>query len=508
MLTPILLICISVVPLHLAQDPLQAAESVHWEALEARFLAGERGAGDAIVAQGNAAIPLLVRVMANQEAGVHQFLSANLLGEIGTEACIDPLMVGLKHPWFNVRRCAALALGKMNAARSKEAIQELADLDPFSIVSEDGKGVLFLVRESAQKALGMFKEFTEVFLEDAAHRPPIELNLPKKKCKWPFPGGFEKQNLYNNYQQPTDGYVHAAMDLLQEAGTKVRAVQAGTVALIATNYPAWDTHHFFIIEPEAGSGEGWNYTHVDPSTYTFKVGDKVRAGEVLGKVVDFSLGDNDGIDHLHLHYVAFEQKEDLSVEMHSLFDPLQRFSWTDEESPTIHLPFHFVRANSFKEFEQESGVSVVNGKVDILATISDMAHRNHISNWMTPVVTLEITSKRAQPWRKLVLDQRGAMHDERQTRALYLTWKQRKDWTSGLAPSPVPYVLVVTNTDGDGVIEADDAWHAWNTSQKLEDGSARFPDGEYQVTLRTWDLAGNMAVESMSVQVRNQESGQ
>ena len=44
--------------------------------------------------------------------------------------------------------------------------------------------------------------------------------LPQR-LPFPFPGSFRDQNVFNNYQQPTDGYVHAALDIMQDAGTEV-----------------------------------------------------------------------------------------------------------------------------------------------------------------------------------------------------------------------------------------------------------------------------------------------
>lgn len=482
------------------QDP---NDPLDWAQLESRFRAGEAAASQELISYGDASIKLLQKIMSDPKAGASQFVAANVLGDIGSPACVAPLLQGLEHPWFNVRRCAALALGRIGDPSVIPQLEKLAAEDPFQYVDPDSGEKSFLVRLDAESALKRLRGFEEILLEDASVLPQIRLELPKKKLAWPFKGGFKAQNLYNNYQQPTDHYVHAALDLLQPAGTQVRAVAAGTVASIATNYPDWTTHHFFLVEPEAGSGEAWCYTHVDPASYTFKVGDKIRAGEVLGEVVDFGLGDRDGVDHLHLHYVAFSELEDGSVKMHSLFDPLQRFAWKDQEDPTIHLPFRFSRDGQSELLPLGRGKPILSGKIDILAAISDKAFRQHTANWMVPVVTLEIHSKSADPWRKLVLDQRGPMTDDRQTSALYLPSQERMAFTEDLPRNPVAYVLRLTNTDGDGVIEADDEMHCWNTGMVLEDGKRRFPDGDYEIIVRAWDLAGNQAEAKMMVQVQN-----
>ncbi|MCP4098274.1 MAG: hypothetical protein GY748_18745, partial [Planctomycetaceae bacterium] len=167
--------------------------------------------------------------------------------------------------------------------------------------------------------------------------------------------------------------------------------------LVATNYPDWNTHHYFVIEPEAGSGEGWSYTHVDPASFTFKIGDRVRRGQLLGEVVDFSIGEMDGIDHLHLNYVSFRKQPDGKYELTSLYDPLSRFEFSDKFKPTVHTPFHFVRNGTFEPFAPVDGLPEVSGKVDILAAISDCAYEKHIANWMTPVVTLEISGAEIEP---------------------------------------------------------------------------------------------------------------
>lgn len=490
-------------PQELGGGGTEARTDSAWRELQARFRILGGGAYKEFVASGSEAIPWLVEILEDSSSGTAQFMAANALGEIGARECVDPLLNALHQKWFNVRRCAALALGEIGDPRALPALERLAQTDPFLWINPDTKEELYLVRIDARQALEVLVGQVEIFLEDASKLPPMNFEMAAGKCRWPFPGGLREQRLYNNYQQPTDSYVHAGMDLLQGAGTEARAVEAGTVAAIATNYPDWDTHHFFIIEPEAGSGEGWCYTHLDPASFDFKVGNKISAGQVLGRVVDFSVGENDGVDHLHLHYVSFVVGPDGKVEFHSLYDPLLRFDWEDDQKPTIHTPFRIVRDGGLEPLDESGGTPRLTGKVDILVAISDCAYRGHVANWMTPVVTLEIAGEGVAPWRKLVLDQRGELKNARHTEALYLSGKERAPFVADFPRNPIAYILKVTNTDGDGVLERSDKRSAWDTAQCDEDGERRFPDGAYEIIVRAWDLAGNKAEERMRVWVEN-----
>ena len=62
----------------------------------------------------------------------------------------------------------------------------------------------------------------------------------------------------------------------------------------------------------------------------------------------------------------------------------------------------------------------------------------------------------------------------------------------------------LTSTDGDGVIEAGDKLQAWNTAEKVG-GRPRFPDGEYTVTVRAWDIKRNQGTQTAKVRVVNKK---
>lgn len=486
-----------------------------------RFRANDQAAYHELVEAGEAAIDGLALIMKDEKLGViTRFMAANVLGDIGKKRAVEPLIEALRAPEYNLRRCAALALGKIRDERAKKPLEELAEKDPFVYHDPESGKDLYLVREDARRALdilagrvaaddsGLVKE-KEIFLADATKPPPSPVKVRLERLPFPFKGGFKDQNVFNNYEQPTDAYVHAGLDIMQPPGTEVSAVADGWVALVYTNYPEWKTHHLFIVTTEKegkdkNSGEGWCYTHVDPDSYTFEIGERIHKGDVLGRVVDFYVGANKGADHLHLHYVRFTRDAKGKVDFASLVDPLLFFDYEDTEKPVIHEPIRFVRAGTLDEFAADKdGIATVSGDVDVIAGISDFAYAGQGCNWMVPVVTIEIQGGKSKPWRKLVMDQRGEVGDAAAATALYVKYEAKQRWLKDVPAFPPIHFVFATHTDGDGMLEKADALQTWSTAERDERGERRFPDGVYQVTLRAFDLKENKAERTVKVRVEN-----
>ena len=329
-----------------------------------------------------------------------------------------------------------------------------------------------------------------------APRPPVTKPLP-----WPFPGNQENQNIFNNYQQATDIYIHCGLDFIQPAGTPVTAVDSGYVATVYTNYPDWITHYFFIVTPKQGGNVGWCYTHLDPHTFTFKEGDFIRQGQKLGSLVDFSVGNQPGVAHLHLHYVSFTRDASGKVNVHSLIDPLYFFDCKDTEPP-VFQPLRFVRESVSQQFQADAaGVVTVSGRVDILAAVTDSAFPGHMGNLGVPVVMFSI-SDGTHTMQKLVVDHRGDVGDETRVKPLYLSYNEKKAFFN---PDSFPryQMLRVTKTDGDGRITPRDAMECWDTTARDRSGKSLWPDGQYSVNVYAWDIAGNQAIVGATVQVKN-----
>jgi murein DD-endopeptidase MepM/ murein hydrolase activator NlpD len=472
-----------------------------------------------LVALGEPGIEGLAQILHDKSLTSQQrFFAANVLGDIKSSQVVDPLMQALGDSDFNVRRCAAMALGKIGNPSAKPALERLAQSDPVAWRDPQTGKVRFLVREAARDALKLLaggapaseepnlKKEKEIFLSDATKAPPFKPSIKIRRLPWPFPGTFKEQNVWNNYQEPTDIYIHAGLDLLLPAGTEVWAVEDGYAAVIFPDNPDNKTHRSFVITTKKGGNEGWCYTHVDPDSYKFKIGDRVKQGQALGKLVDFYVGKNKGADHLHFHYVRFHKGPTGNVQVENLVDPLFFFDYDDTAAPRIVDPLRFVRKGTLDEFPKgEDGRAAVSGRVEVVAGISDNAYEGQSCNWMAPVVTVEITGESAKPWRKLVLDQRGLVTGKEKPGALYLTVEEGEKWRKDLPRFPGVFFAKVTSTDGDGIIEPSDRLQAWETVERDAAGKPRFPDGVYTVTVRAWDLKGNRAARSATVRVENKK---
>ena len=321
---------------------------------------------------------------------------------------------------------------------------------------------------------------------------------------WPFPGDYKEQTIVNNYQQATDDYIHSGLDFVHRAGTSATAVDSGYVAAIVRNPAPSRTHDYFIITPKKGGNEGWCYTHMDSDSLTFKEGDFVRQGRRLGSLARFSVNGKPGDDHLHLSYVRFNRNASGTPVVHSLLDPLYFFDYKDTERP-IFQRLRFVTEGTLEEFRPDAaGVVTVNGKVDVLAAISDTAIPGQFCNFGVPLVMLSISDGN-HTVQKLVLDHRGDVGDEKQTKPLYLSVEERRTFFDPLS-IPRYQMLRVTKSDGDGKITPRDAAHCWDTRAKDGRGKPQWPNGRYSVNVYAWDIAGNREVQGAYVQVDNKSS--
>lgn len=134
--------------------------------------------------------------------------------------------------------------------------------------------------------------------EDAApEEEPIEETVSEVKAVWPVEGEIQRDYCMDALQyDPTmsDWRTHDGLDLSAEIGTKVLAVQNGTVLRVFS-----DDLYGTTVVIDHGSGLVISYANLEqvPTVYE---GDSVSAGDVIGSVGDTAKCESLQEGHLHL----------------------------------------------------------------------------------------------------------------------------------------------------------------------------------------------------------------
>ena len=134
--------------------------------------------------------------------------------------------------------------------------------------------------------------------EDAApEEEPIEETVSEVKAVWPVEGEIQRDYSMDALQyDPTmsDWRTHDGLDLSAEIGTKVLAVQNGTVLRVFS-----DDLYGTTVVIDHGSGLVISYANLEqvPTVYE---GDSVSAGDVIGSIGDTAKCESLQEGHLHL----------------------------------------------------------------------------------------------------------------------------------------------------------------------------------------------------------------
>ena len=479
------------------------AEPGYWQFAALNALAQKAKGSDAKTRR--SIIAMVIRTMKDQTRNLYQRWQCCYVisGSGATEGVPDLTDVLLHDRSETMRAVAAEALGKFgNNAAAHDALLRAAHTETSARVRKVLAKYLGKDMPALDPSLApVVARGVEELAPSGPPQPPPGPELPvAEPLPWPFPGDYKAQKIFNNYQTMPDGYIHCGLDFIHPAGTPVTAVAPGYVAVISSNPP--HTHDYFIVTTEKDGDKGWCYTHMDPETFTFKEGDRIEQGQLLGKLVKFSVNGKPGMNHLHLSYGMFTKDPSGRANTHSLLDPLYFFDWQDTVPPAFQ-PLRFVSEGAMRQFQADAtGVVTVSGKVDILAAITDDSYPGQKAYLGVPVVMLSI-SDGTHTMQKLALDQRGDVGDEKQTVPLYLSREASKALTNPDSFFPYYQVLLVTKTDGDGKISLKDQAECWDTRSLDATGKPLWPNGRYSVNVYAWDILGNRGVVGAMVQVKN-----
>jgi hypothetical protein len=316
---------------------------------------------------------------------------------------------------------------------------------------------------------------------------------------WPLAPINSTQPLGNNwgeYQQYGGSpYLHPGIDVMADSIHRpVYAVQSGVVKAwltISGNYH-W---RLAIADYETSdSVEAWLYAHIDPNQFHKDLGDSVAEGELIGYLVEWPVT---GFDHIHFARIKDAGPVWQYGDWAFIQNPLVIISpYDDTTRPVFENAYG---NNRFAYCENSSSIYLqpdnLQGSVDIIARIYDdtgFPLYNPVWERLIPY-RIEYTIHGTQNLpTNLSFIFYGLLDYTNNVEVIYkddAICNTQGDYGNR------DYYFIVTNTDGDSIVEASDASFAWETTD--------FPNGDYWVIVTAYDAADNHQTDSMLVTVNN-----
>ncbi|MFO7649723.1 MAG: T9SS type A sorting domain-containing protein, partial [bacterium] len=249
-----------------------------------------------------------------------------------------------------------------------------------------------------------------------------------------------------------------------------------------------------------GRAPGWLYAHIDRNRPHRALGDRVEIGDTIGFLVYWTVT---GFDHLHFARISDTGSTWMrfpNVTWWFIQNPMTIMEPMDDrlapvfEDARTGARFAFCRDNTRNNYLAPTALA---GDVDIIARIYDKTgYTTGNATWdkLTPFqIDYSIKSAGGSvvlPWTISFKFSNSTWY--RDTLVIYKndnTCRSYGDYDRR------QYCFIVSNTDGDTVIEPEDTQGKWAT--------ASVGDGNYWVFVRASDIVGNTTVDSMLVTTAN-----
>jgi hypothetical protein len=313
-------------------------------------------------------------------------------------------------------------------------------------------------------------------------------------------------NNWGNYQDyGGTPYFHNGIDVITPdvQGRRVHAVRHGWVK-------GWGTiqaelHYRLAIcdtsSDFTGRAEGWLYAHIDSARWHRSLGDEVQEGDSIGYLVAWPMKAT--FDHCH-----FARISDTGATWQRFPSPTWWFVQnpltiiqpnTDIVAPVIEnartsQKFAFCRNNRNNSYVAYDNLV---GNVDIIAKAYDKTGTTTGNATWDKLAPYEVdySIKREDglvvvPWTI------GVQFSNTLDGALVHTVYKNDNTCNTQGDYDFrEYYYIVTNTDGDSIIESTDTTGAWNTGL--------VGDTTYWVYVRASDVYGNTTIDSMQVKTNN-----
>lgn len=328
---------------------------------------------------------------------------------------------------------------------------------------------------------------------------------------WPIPpcdSVHPLGNNWGNYQNygtsDTNGYFHNGIDIITPDShmSPVVAVAPGWVKAWGTIYG--DYHYRLAVCDSSpactGRAPGWLYAHIARNLPHKILGDHVNTGDTIGFLVFWPVR---GFDHLHFARVSdtgatwqrFPNATWWFIQNPlDLIDPTQDTLAPVFENAVAAGRFAFCRDNANDDYLDPDSLS---GDVDIIARLYDKTGSSTgNSEWdkLAPY-ELDYMIRRqdglvVQPW-TVAFQFSNTLRDA----DVSVVYKYDNTCRSQGDYDAREYFFIITNTDGDSVIEPDDTDGNWSTGL--------VGDADYWVIVRASDACANTTADSMLVTTAN-----
>ena len=306
-------------------------------------------------------------------------------------------------------------------------------------------------------------------------------------------------NAWGNYQNYGSAYCHNGQDIMVPAQSPAVAIKAGYVKKVW--FGGSPMYNGVTVADSAGAAfcSGYMYYHIDDTTIQVQEGDTVAVGDTLGFIATWTVAGFHH-DHFSANHNSGAIWSDYGAFYHN---PLLDFSPDDDSTvPTFINAYSGQRfaicLNNTSTYQTKDSV---HGTVDLICRLDDKI--NH-RVWKVAVYRIDYSVRDTSGSYVVPLTRAVEMSDSidgyspYQARTVYkqdATCNTRCNYDS-LARQ---YYYIITNTDGDSLIEPSDSLAGWNTTLS--------PDGDYWVKVIARDEYGNTAVDSMMVKLRNDTTG-
>jgi hypothetical protein len=327
---------------------------------------------------------------------------------------------------------------------------------------------------------------------------------PALATNWPIPPLDVVHALGNNWGTYSFGNFHPGIDVMthSQEGEEVRAVRHGWVKGWGT---IGDKYYYRLAVCDTNSdftdrAEGWLYAHIDSSRYHKQLGDEVQESELIGYLVPWP---TDGFNHLHFARISDTGATWMrypNVTWWFIQNPLTIIQPnTDWEAPVIqdarpNQKFAFCRNNTNNSYLSYDSLV---GDVDIVAKIYDKTGMQCVNPVWEKLAPYEIdySIKREDGWVVVPWKISVQFSNRLDQSLVHVVYKDDSVCPTKGDYDYREYYFIVTNTDGDSIVDSYDTCGMWSTG--------RYGDTTYWVYVRASDVYGNTTVDSMQVRSRN-----